>query len=251
VAFAVSAPVGCEPLVALAPDQDPDALQAVALFDDQTRVEPLPLLTVLGLVDKDTVGAACATETVVDCVALPSAPVQVSVYVVFAVNGPTDWDPLVDLDPAQPPAAEQEVALADDQVRVVDAPFATELGLVLKLTVVTGFGVTVTVLDWTALPPLPVQVNTKFAVADSAPVDAEPLRPLAPDQAPEAAHALALVEDQLSVDALPVATLLGAALSATVGAAALTETAADWVALPPGPAQVKEYVDVAVSAPVD
>ncbi len=74
---------------------------------------------------------------------------------------------------------------------------------------------------------------------------------MAPDQAPEAVHAVALVDDQESIAALPLATLLGEALSWTVGAAALTETVADWAALPPGPVQVNVKLEVAVSAPVD
>lgn len=69
-----------EPLVALLPDHDPEAVQAVARFEDQTRVDPLPLLTVLGLADRATVGAdAAETETVADCWALPPGPVQVKV----------------------------------------------------------------------------------------------------------------------------------------------------------------------------
>jgi hypothetical protein len=78
VALAVSAPVGCEPLIALLPDQAPEAVQAVALVDDQVSVDPLPLATVLGLALKLTVAAGSAlTVTVADCAALPPAPVQV------------------------------------------------------------------------------------------------------------------------------------------------------------------------------
>jgi hypothetical protein len=50
----------------------------------------------------------------------------------------------------------------------------------------------------------------------SPPVDCEPLRALVPDQAPEAVQAVALVADQLSVDAAPLATVLGVALRLTV-----------------------------------
>jgi hypothetical protein len=42
-------------------------------------VDPLPLLTVLGLADRATVGAGWVTETVVDWVALPPEPVQLKV----------------------------------------------------------------------------------------------------------------------------------------------------------------------------
>ena len=62
--------------------------------------------------------------------------------------------------------------------------------------------------------------------------------PLVPDQAPEAVQEVALVADQESVEALPLAMLLGDALKFTVGAAVCTETVADCAALPPGPVQV-------------
>jgi hypothetical protein len=51
----------------------------VALVADQVSVELLPLLTVLGLATKLTVGAGCVTDTLADCAALPPAPLQVSV----------------------------------------------------------------------------------------------------------------------------------------------------------------------------
>jgi hypothetical protein len=60
------------------PDQAPEAVQEVALVDDQAKLELLPLATVLGLAAKFTVGAGEVTETVADCVALPPEPVQVS-----------------------------------------------------------------------------------------------------------------------------------------------------------------------------
>jgi hypothetical protein len=75
----LSAPVDCEPLVACAPLQAPEAVQEVAFVDDQARVELPPLVTVLGLAVKLTVGAGAVTETVADCAALPPAPLQVSV----------------------------------------------------------------------------------------------------------------------------------------------------------------------------
>lgn len=69
----------CEPLVALVPDQAPEAVQEVALVADQVSVELAPLETVLGAVLKVTVGEGAVTETVADCVALPPpVPVQVN-----------------------------------------------------------------------------------------------------------------------------------------------------------------------------
>ena len=46
---------------------------------DQVSVELLPLVTVLGLAVRLTVGAGVVTETVADCVALPPVPEQLRV----------------------------------------------------------------------------------------------------------------------------------------------------------------------------
>jgi len=76
-----------------------------------------------------------------------------------------------------------------------------------------------------------------------------PLTGRAPDQAPEAAHAVVLVDVQESV-ALPSApTLLGLALIVTLGTPS-TVTVAAWVALPPTPVQVRTYLAVESSGPV-
>ncbi|HWR49107.1 MAG TPA: hypothetical protein VN327_16080 [Pseudonocardiaceae bacterium] len=77
---AVSAPVDWEPLIALAPDQPPEAVQAVALLETQVKVELAPLVTVLGLALMLTVAPGAAlTVTVADCAAVPPWPVQLSV----------------------------------------------------------------------------------------------------------------------------------------------------------------------------
>jgi hypothetical protein len=72
-------PVDCEPLVGLAPDQAPAALQAVAFMAFQDRVALAPLATVLGEALRLTLGADDATLTVADCAAVPPKPVQVNV----------------------------------------------------------------------------------------------------------------------------------------------------------------------------
>jgi hypothetical protein len=76
--LAVSVPVVCDPLTALLPLQPPDAVQEVAWVADQFKVELPPLAIVLGLAMKVIVGAGVVTDTVVDCVALPPLPVQMS-----------------------------------------------------------------------------------------------------------------------------------------------------------------------------
>jgi hypothetical protein len=64
-------------------------------------------------------------------------------------------------------------------------------------------------------------------LADSTPLDCEPLSGLLPLHAPDAVQAVAFAAVQLSVELVPLATELGAALIETVGAAELTDTVAD------------------------
>ena len=67
-------------MIPLAPDQLPDAVQAVALLADQLKVLALPLAMLLGLLESVTAGAGCETDTVTDCDALlPPEPEQVRV----------------------------------------------------------------------------------------------------------------------------------------------------------------------------
>ena len=77
---ALSAPVLQLPLVDSLPLHPPEALQLVALLEDQLSVEDPPLLMLVGFALKLTVGLAGAdTLTVTDRVALPPEPLQVSV----------------------------------------------------------------------------------------------------------------------------------------------------------------------------
>ena len=80
VVVALSAPVLALPVVGSLPDHPPEAVQLVAFVDDQLSVAEPPLLTVVGLALRLTVGLAGAdTLTVTDCAALPPDPLQVSV----------------------------------------------------------------------------------------------------------------------------------------------------------------------------
>jgi hypothetical protein len=63
---------------------------------------------------------------------------------------------------------------------------------------------------------------------------------LAPDQPPEAEQEVALVEDQVSVEAPPLVTIEGVAVNDTVGNALDIVTVVDALALPPVPVQVRE-----------
>lgn len=69
----------------------------------------------------------------------------------------------------------------------------------------------------------------------SVPVDWEPPADLLPDQAPEAVHEVALLDDQVNVALLPLAIVLGLTDRATFGAGCVTDTVVDWLALPPPP----------------
>jgi hypothetical protein len=53
---------------------------------------------------------------------VPPAPEQDRLNVVVAKSGPTSSLPAVVFAPLQPPDAEQEVALVEDQDNVVEAP---------------------------------------------------------------------------------------------------------------------------------
>jgi hypothetical protein len=75
----LSAPVLALPLVGSFPDQPPDAVQPVALLEDQFSVADPPLLTVVGLALRLTAGAGVDTLTGTDWLVLPPGPLQVSV----------------------------------------------------------------------------------------------------------------------------------------------------------------------------
>ena len=132
----MSAPVDCDPLIAFAPDQEPAALQAVALVEDHVSVELLPEATVPGFALILTVGAGFAgapvTVTVADWVAEPSGPVQVSPKTVVFVRGPVDLRPPVETPPAQPPVALQPVAPVVFQKRLTVPPLPTVVGEAIK-----------------------------------------------------------------------------------------------------------------------
>ena len=66
MAFAVNAPVDCDPLNALVPDQAPEALHAVAFCVDQVSVAEAPELTELGAALNVTEGGNAETVTVAD-----------------------------------------------------------------------------------------------------------------------------------------------------------------------------------------
>jgi hypothetical protein len=79
----VSAAVTCVPDAPLVPVHPPDAVQLLALVDDQLNVDVPPLATCAGfaLIEIVGKGGVALTATVAVLVSVPPAPVQVSVYV--------------------------------------------------------------------------------------------------------------------------------------------------------------------------
>lgn len=144
------------PLVARAPLQAPEAVQAVALPDDQDSVALPPLASVAGVAVSVTVGAG-TTVTVALALVLPPAPEQARLNVVVAVSVLVALEPPVALEPDQPPEAVQLVALLDDHVNVELPPTAMAAGLASSVTV--GGELTVTVVLALAEPPEPLQLR--------------------------------------------------------------------------------------------
>jgi hypothetical protein len=70
-----------EPIVACVPVHPPDAVHDVALVEDHVRVELPPVVMLVALVDKLTVGATLAVTVTVALAGadVPLAPLQVSV----------------------------------------------------------------------------------------------------------------------------------------------------------------------------
>ncbi len=150
---------------------------------------------------------------------------------------PVDSEPLVARLPDHPPEAVQAVALVEVQVNVELPPLEMLVGLALKDTL-GGVAETVTVADWDAEPPAPVQLSVNVVVVVRAEVVWVPLVGSLPVQPPEALQEVAFVEDQVRVDVAPFATVLGLAEIVTAGAGVVTDTVAACTALPPAPLQV-------------
>jgi hypothetical protein len=140
-------PVDCEPLTACAPLHPAEAVQEVALAELHVNVEALPLFTLVGPAVSETVGAAGAcTVTVVDCDVEPPLPEQVSVNFVVVVRAAVVCEPVLAIEPVQPPEAVHEVALVDDQTKDDVAPLFTVTGFAVMVTVGAAL-VTDTVAD--------------------------------------------------------------------------------------------------------
>ena len=184
---------------------------------------------------------------------MPPSPVQARVNVLLvAVSAPVLADPAVARLPDQAPLAVHEVALVEDHVNELLPPLDTLVGLAVKVTVGAGTELaTVTVTDLLALPPPPLQLNVNVLLAAvSATVFAEPLVARLPDHAPEAVQLVALVDDHVSELLLPLDTLVGFAVSVTVGTGEVVVTVTDRLVVPPPPVHVNVNVVSVFSAEV-
>jgi len=168
-----------------------------------------------------------------------------------------DSEPIVGFVPLQAPDALQAVALVAVQLSVAALPFCTVPGFAANVSVGAGTGgtLTLTVTLCVTVPPAPVHESENALLAVNGPVDWDPDNGFCPDHAPDAAHEVALADDQVNVAAPPLATLVGSALSDSVGAGGgggvlCTETVTDCDAVPPAPLHESENVLLAVSGPV-
>jgi hypothetical protein len=235
--------------VPLAPPHPSEAVHDVALVELHVSVEAPPLATDVGMAVSVTIGAGATVTLAVTTLLVPPVPLQLSEYEAVALRAPVLCVLLVALVPLQLPDAVQEVAFVELHVSVEEPPLAIEVGFAVNVTV--GAGTTVTVaMAALLLPPAPVQVNEKDAVAVSAEVLCVPLMVLAPLQPPEAVHVAALVELHVNVDAAPLATEVGFAVNVAVGVGTTVTVAMAALLVPPAPVQVNEKDVVDVRAPV-
>jgi hypothetical protein len=125
-------------------------------------------------------------------------------------------------------------------------PTTAVLGLATSCT--TGAEAsTVTVTDWIADPPGPVQSSVKSVVSVRGPVSCEPLTAVEPLQLFEEVQDWASVAFQVSVVSSPLAIVVAAAVRTIVGASPTTVTSVWAVLVPLGPVQVTAKVVVSVT----
>jgi hypothetical protein len=122
---------------------------------------------------------------------------------VVAVTAPVVFVPPAPSAPLQPPDAEQEVALVELHVKVEEPPEAITDGYTDSAAVGRMFTVAVA---GALVPPAPVHTSEYTVLALTGPVLELPLAVRLPLHPPEAVHAVALVELQVSVDEPPEAT---------------------------------------------
>ena len=206
------------PLVARSPLQPPDAEQLEAPVELQVSDVGLPTTTTDGLAASARVGAGVdPTLTVALWLAVPPAPVQVSVKLVVVATGSVVWLPVKALPPLQPPDAVQLVAFDAFQLRVAVWPLVTVAGDAVSEIVGALGSTTLTVTVRPLLPSVPVQVRVKLVVAFRAGITSLPVTALLPLHPSAAVQAVAFDALHVSVTVPPGAVLDGLALRLTTG----------------------------------
>lgn len=187
-----------EPEVLRLPVQSPDAVQLSTLLVVQSSVVEPSNGTLAGLADRLTIGAEGAlTVTLTVSEPLPPGPVQVRVYVRFAVRLFRVTEPEVLREPDQLPEAVQAVASMLFQLRTVEPPDTTFEGFAARLTVGGIAAATEMSSAMLSSPSGPEHVSTKLLSEVSEAVTSEPTTGLLPDQSPEATQLSAPVAIQL------------------------------------------------------
>jgi hypothetical protein len=159
--------------------------------------------------------------------------------VVDAASAPVLWLPLVALVPVQPPVAVQDVALVEFHVSMEAPPLATDVGFAVSVAVAAGMTVTVVVATLLA-PFAPLQLKEYTVDVARAPVLWLPLVAWVPVQPPVAVQDVALVELHVSMEAPPLATAVGFAISVTVAVGTTVTVAVAMLLVPPAPVQFNE-----------
>ena len=214
----LSAVLDSVPLVARSPLQPPDAEQLVAPVELQVSDVGLPTTTTDGLAARARVGAGVdPTLTVALWLAVPPAPVQMSVKLVVVATGSVVWLPFKALAPLQPPDAVQLVAFDEFQFRVAVWPLVTVVGDAVSEIVGALGSATLTVTVRPLLPPAPVQVRVKLVVAFRAGITSLPVNALLPLHPSAAVQPVAFDALHARVTAPPGTVLDGLALRLTTG----------------------------------
>ena len=142
------------------------------------------------------------------------------------------------------------MAFVELQFNVEAAVLTTAVGFAVNEAVGSPRIVTVTVAC-VLVPPVPVHFKVYVVLAVRAPVLWLPPAAFAPANVPPVAvQDVALVELQVSVEAPPLATLVGFAFNVAVGMVPIVTVAVTTAPVPPGPVHVSEYAALVVSAPV-
>ena len=138
-----------------------------------------------------------------------------------------------------------------DQESVADPLGEITIGSAPSVTVGAGMlALTFTVALALREPPAPVHCRVNVLLAVSGPTDCDPDRDLLPAQAPEAVHEAALADDHVSVELPFMPTVVGLAVSVTVGAGAI-DTVTESEPLPPDPVQVRVNPVCVAKGPTD